>query len=223
MIQKNRGGARRARRQVAQLTVTLLETERPVWRRILVPHDIPLRLLHRVLTVAMGWQGYHLHAFEADGERFGEPDRDFPDRTIPEDRVALRGIARVVGSTFTYEYDFGDDWQHLVTLERLLPFGPDLIVPRCLDGAGACPHEDVGGVSGYARLVGVIEGGDRPVPGNGNEPPEEMNYDDGTPASYRRWLGFDFDPDELHVRCINMEFRRLLAFDEEFQALLPIS
>lgn len=57
MIQRSRGRTRSPRRQIAQLTVTLLKTEPSVWRRILVPYDIPLRLLHRVLMVAMGWEG----------------------------------------------------------------------------------------------------------------------------------------------------------------------
>lgn len=220
MIQRSRGRTRSPRRQIAQLTVTLLKTEPSVWRRILVPYDIPLRLLHRVLMVAMGWKGYHLHAFEADGARFGVPDRDFPDNTISQERLVLRRLAPTVGATFTYQYDFGDDWQHLVTLERLLPLELNDVVPYCVDGARACPPEDVGGIPGYAKMVEVIGGHDRPTPVNGDEHPEEM-HDDDSRASYRRWLGFDFDPEEFHVRCINMEFGRLLAFEEEFQALLP--
>ena len=55
----------------------------------------------------------------------------------------VEAIAPAVGATFTYQYDFGDRWQHLVTLERLVPFVGGVDLPYCLEGARACPPEDV--------------------------------------------------------------------------------
>jgi hypothetical protein len=52
---------------VLQVKIGLLGTsEPPVWRPLLVPATIRLDKLHDVIQVAMGWEGYHMHAF-ADG------------------------------------------------------------------------------------------------------------------------------------------------------------
>ncbi len=55
-----------------------------------------------------------------------------------------------------YTYDFGDDWQHLITLEAVLddyPFG----YPALLSGEGDCPPEDVGGLAGYEEFLEVYK------------------------------------------------------------------
>ncbi len=220
MVRSGRGRTRRPKPQIAELMLTLQDTEPPVWRRIAVPYDIPLAVLHRVLIVAMGWKGYHLHAFEVDDVTYGVPDDELPDSTISEEGATLRTIASGEGAIFTYQYDFGDNWQHLVSLERLVPFTREALVPHCLDGARACPPEDVGGAGGYAEMLQALAGEQRFLPPDSDEEESEDMGDLTTPASYRRWLGFDFDADEFHPHCINMEFSRLLAFDEQFQLLL---
>ena len=131
MVRSGRGRTRRPKPQIAELMLTLQDTEPPVWRRIAVPYDIPLAVLHRVLIVAMGWKGYHLHAFEVDDVTYGVPDDELPDSTISEEGATLRTIASGEGAIFTYQYDFGDNWQHLVSLERLVPFTREASVPHC--------------------------------------------------------------------------------------------
>ena len=54
---------------------------------------------------------------------------------------------------FLYEYDFGDGWEHDVAV---LGYEGTTRAPRCLDGAGACPPEDCGGVSGYEGLLEAV-------------------------------------------------------------------
>ena len=55
--------------------------------------------------------------------------------------------------TARYKYDFGDDWQHTVTLVDVLRHDFKLTYPRCIDGARACPREDCGGVHAFAEIV----------------------------------------------------------------------
>lgn len=53
-----------------------------------------------------------------------------------------------------YTYDFGDNWQHLITLEAILddyPFG----YPALLSGEADCPPEDVGGLDGYREFLRI--------------------------------------------------------------------
>ena len=50
--------------------------------------------------------------------------------------------------------DFIDNWQHKIELEKIIDdyeFG----YPTILEGEGACPPEDVGGVPGYEEFLRV--------------------------------------------------------------------
>ncbi len=53
----------------------------------------------------------------------------------------------------TYEYDFGDGWEHKIVLEKILSYKADETVPRCIEGRRGCPPEDVGGVWGYQAFL----------------------------------------------------------------------
>jgi hypothetical protein len=50
-----------------------------------------------------------------------------------------------------YRYDFGDSWEHLVTVRESRPANGPL--PRCTGGAGASPEEDSGRVWGWTETV----------------------------------------------------------------------
>jgi len=53
---------------------------------------------------------------------------------------------------FVYRYDYGDDWNHQLQLEKVL-LDYEVGHPILLDGAGACPPEDVGGARGYQDFL----------------------------------------------------------------------
>lgn len=138
-----------------QLKVTLRGTKPPIWRRVVVPGDLTLQRLHRVLQDAMGWQDCHLHSFTIHGTDFGVPDRDGwggPDFE-PEKQYRLEDL---VGekARFSYTYDFGDSWVHGILVEKVTP--GDVPTPRCIAGARACPPEDCGGTWGYGELVEAL-------------------------------------------------------------------
>jgi hypothetical protein len=139
---------------IAQLKITLLDTEPPVWRRLLVPATIRLDRLDRVIQAAMGWTNSHLHMFIHSSGRYGVPDLDFP--LHDERRATLRDLAAREGEVIRYEYDFGDGWEHEIVVEQLLAAKPGGRYPICLAGARACPPEDCGGVHGYAELLDTL-------------------------------------------------------------------
>lgn len=50
-----------------------------------------------------------------------------------------------------YIYDFGDYWDHEITLESVKR--EVTAIPECIDGSGACPPENSGGVAGYMQEI----------------------------------------------------------------------
>ena len=98
-----------------------------------------------------------------------------------------------------YDYDFGDGWEHELTLEAILPQEPGKKYPRCVAGARACPPEDCGGIGGYENLMTVIQ------------TPTHEEYE-----STLQWLGRRFDPEAFeskHVKFDDPARRYELAFE----------
>jgi hypothetical protein len=143
--------------KVYQLKVALPGSEPPIWRRILVTGDIDLSGLHAVLQISMGWTDSHKHQFERDGQVFGNPrDGSASAQMLDESHTPLDQVLRGEKDALWYQYDFGDRWDHLVTLEKILPHDRRLRLPVCVEAAGACPPEDVGGIWGYYDLLDAL-------------------------------------------------------------------
>lgn len=144
--------------RVARLTVTLLDTEPAVWRRIEVPLGSTFAELHTFLNVAMGWQDYHLHEFGYGDRLVGGPELN--DGTGPEvedeEVLTLADVLAEGHRMLSYIYDFGDDWHHTVHVDAVEDALEGVFYPRCIDGARACPPEDVGGAHGYAVFVDAM-------------------------------------------------------------------
>ena len=144
---------------VYQLKVSLLDTKPPIWRRILVDGSTTLDGLHEVVQAAFGWWNCHLHEFEIGRTRYGVPgpDWDIGVPTVDERSTRLDDVAGD-GSSFHYTYDFGDNWRHKVTVEKITPPDPATKVPDCVGGRRACPPEDCGGPWGYQDLLESLTG-----------------------------------------------------------------
>lgn len=174
-----------------QLKIELLWIEPPVWRRIVVPATIPLGKLHLVIQACMGWTDSHLHEFEIADCRYGMADPDWPDDTLSEKKVSL---SKALGAkkTFRYVYDFGDDWEHRIKVEKVLPPDASLRHPLCLDGANACPPEDIGGAPGYVEFLNALA--------DPAHPEREEMLD---------WVGGEFDPAAFDLARINQRLQRI--------------
>lgn len=177
---------------IYQLKMTLRDSKPPIWRRVLVRADVTLGDLHEVIQLAMGWQDGHLHSFTVDGLRYGMPmDEFFADDfdELDEQAYTLREVLLKEKARLTYDYDFGDGWKHVVTVEKIIPADPAVTYPMCSAGARACPPEDCGGMFGFYDMIQAL--GD----------PKHPSHEDMT-----EWLdgeGFDekhFDLDEINGR-----------------------
>jgi hypothetical protein len=179
-------------RQIYQLRIALSEVTPPVWRRLLVPGGYTLDRVHRAIQYAMGWQDAHLHSFEVGGQQYGEPD-PVGELVLHDELDARLDAVSGKGDVFHYTYDFGDWWEHEVTVEDVLAAEPDDRYPMCVAGARAGPPEDVGGVAGYVELVEALADPDHPEH-----------------AATREWLGRPYDPEEFDPVRVTTLLRRLV-------------
>src|SRR5947209_14956360 len=83
-----------------------------------------------MLQVVMGWENSHLHQFIVGKTYYGEPDPEYGDTMKDDRRVRLRTIAREEGASFLYEYDFGDGWRHVITVENIQPMTKIILVEK---------------------------------------------------------------------------------------------
>jgi Plasmid pRiA4b ORF-3-like protein len=163
---------------VYQLKITLRYVNQPaVWRQVLVPAGITVDDLHDVIQDALGWEDDHMHSFST-GRKEHDPDS------------LLSQVLAKPKDKLLYTYDFGDDWEHDVVLEKVLSAEAEATYPSCIAGCGACPPEDCGGASGYAALKVILAD------------PSDEEYPDRL-----EWLGLDdgkdFDPAEFSLAEVN--------------------
>jgi hypothetical protein len=174
---------------IYQLKVTLLGTNPPVWRRLVVPANMTLAQLHDVLQSAMGWEDSHMHEFSVGHRRFGRPspeDRLMGMPSVENERmVDLSSVLGRVGAKAIYTYDFGDSWEHGIVLEKRLPADPNMMYPVCVDGQLACPPEDCGGIPGFYDLVEALSD------------PSHKRHEE-----MLDWIG-EFDPQAFSVDKVN--------------------
>jgi hypothetical protein len=173
--------------KILQLEVVLEEVQPPIWRRLQVHSTTTLEELHGIIQTVMGWTDSHLYMFEIGGIRYCDfelmDDPNPEDRDARETRLADLRLAR--GTSFHYEYDFGDGWTHRITVEQIVD-ATGATAPRCLGGERACPPEDSGGAGGYEELLAIIADASHPEHGE-----------------RRRWAGKGFDPERFDAGRVN--------------------
>jgi hypothetical protein len=174
-------------KMVYQFKITLKEIKPPVWRRIQVPEDYSFWDLHVAIQDSMGWTDTHLHHFEIlnpmsrKEEEIGIPDTEFCEADIKAGwKKKIAGYFSVSNAKAKYVYDYGDNWEHAVLLEKIIPEKPGARYPLCLKGGRSCPPEDCGGPWGYQDFLDIIMD-----PGH-----EEYQ-------SMLEWAGGDFRPEHF--------------------------
>lgn len=141
------------------IKIAMMEVEPAIWRRFVVPADISLDRLHDVIQILMGWKDSHLHEFNFDNHRYVENvDEEFDDEeTFLEASARLSKYFKKKGDSCVYVYDFSDSWSHRLTLEDSdYSLKDDDCEISCLEGARACPPEDVGGPPGYEDFCKAV-------------------------------------------------------------------
>jgi hypothetical protein len=169
--------------QIARIRITLEDMKPAIWRRVELPITDSLKTLHLAIQASMLFENYHLFRFDIG---------DAANMRI--NRLVERGI-----TSFTYTYDFGDNWRHRIEIEAVQPATPGVDYPRFVDGDRRGPPEDVGGTMGFEEFLEAMAKPRHPAR-----------------ASMVEWYGGAFDPadispGEINVRMAKLAKRRALG------------
>ena len=180
------------------LRIKLLDIEPEIWRRFVVPANITLDRLHDVIQIVMGWNDSHLHEFTIGKKRYTEYP-EYKEDGLECGRYRFGGLIKRKGRTFGYLYDFGDSWEHELTLEESRYFNPELRTAiACLEGERACPPEDVGGTPGYYEFCEVLQD------------PSDEEYE-----HFMEWSGGNYDSERFDIDSVNWELMKYLRWSRD--------
>ena len=177
-------------KKIYQIQIVLKGSKPKIWRRILVPSDLLLPDFHEIIQTTMGWGNYHLHQFIKDRIFYTQKmdNDDFWDDmdNVDYSKTKISDLLKKEKDRITYEYDFGDSWEHVIILEKIEKSGLDKTIPTCLTGKNNCPPEDCGGIWGYSDMLQIVKN------------PDHEEYEE-----YVEWLGEEFDPKYFNKNEIN--------------------
>jgi hypothetical protein len=145
---------------IVRIKITLDDVKPTMMRRIEVPVNVKLDMLHEMIQAIMPWGNYHGYEFHVRESRWGIPMPEMDDFGYPVADARKITLARALSEpnfkALRYTYDFGDDWRHPIKVERRFTAEQWDEFPRLVDAKGCCPPEDIGGPWGYAEYLGAI-------------------------------------------------------------------
>ena len=179
------------------LEVELLGVSPKISRRFVVPCDIPLDRLHDVIQIVMGWKNYHCYEFTIRKQQYTEqPEEIHHGKDAREFRLV--DLIKQNKSTFDYLYDFGDNWNHQITIvkSRYIDPAPHPFQDQvyCLEGHGMCPPEDVGGTWGFENFKQIM------FDPSDEEHEDMVSWYTHHPGGYR-----EFDPNFFSEAMVNLD------------------
>lgn len=158
--------------RMAELDVELA-LHNPCRRVIRVPADLNLYQLHRVLQGIFEWHNCHLHQFVTKRDQYGRPTEVLSPGNGQDEWEDLYDVERMDSTAVTveelfsvyrqvdYEYDFGDDWQYTIRLQRFIE-DCSQVQPHCILAVGDAPMEDCGGARGFAEVMAILNNPSHP-------------------------------------------------------------
>jgi len=137
--------------EIATVRIELLHSDPMIWRQVEVPTSITLKVLHDIIQAVMGWVDYHLWEFTVGRKKYGlATDEDWGSSPrLMAGNVRLRDVLKPGTNVIDYTYDFGDCWEHRLTVTDVRAGQPGVSYPHYIGGEGNGPPEDCGGIPGF--------------------------------------------------------------------------
>jgi len=198
-VKKN--SSRSTKGKVYQFRITLDNIQPAIWRRFQVESDITLKRLAATILIVMGWTNSHLYQFLIGGKRYGMPQEDFEEDDNFEDEGNFRlcDFSTADIEEINFAYDFGDEWEHSVFLEKVLVRHKDVKYPVCLAGARKCPPENCGGPAEYDNFLFIIS--------DPSDPEHDATID---------LVGGNFDSETFDVDSVNRALKHVAQEEKSF-------
>jgi hypothetical protein len=114
-----------------------------VWRALALSAEHTLDDLIGVILDSVNFDYDHLYSFTYRDHlgRTVEATHPYSDDGLPADEVQLGSLPLKVGESMKLVYDFGDNWQFDVKLERIDPPGTKGKLPRIIEKHGKSPEQ----------------------------------------------------------------------------------
>lgn len=179
--------------EIATIRIELKGSDPLIWRQVEAPTSITLKTLHNIIQAVMGWFDYHLWEFTIAKRRYGLPmDEDWgTEPRLDAAKVRLRDVLAPRKTTIDYIYDFGDCWEHKLTVANVRAGDPSLSYPRYVAGERNGPPEDCGGIPGFYDALDAAAD------------PKHPNHTDAT-----EWLD-GYEPDKIDELPIKFALGRI--------------
>lgn len=187
--------------KIYQFKIELKGITPKIWRSVQLNDNTQLLDLHYAAQIAMGWYDSHLYQFEKGGVIYGDPEALEDDNVQDDSVVNIVDLFKAEKDAISYVYDFGDNWEHKITLEKIIEAKDPLEHMICVGGKRNCPPEDCGGIPGYLDMLETLKN------------PESEEY-----KEMIEWIGGEFDPEFFEMSIINDSFKEIeeqFLLDEE--------
>lgn len=127
-------------------------------RKLIVDGGVNFEDFHTIIQICMGWNNSHLYEFQFyDGtsiagykDEFGKQEDKLASMCLIEDYIYKE-------NELTYVYDFGDNWEHSISIKEIE--SDTVEVAKILFTQGACPPDDIGGSHGYYEHLNLYRKG----------------------------------------------------------------
>lgn len=201
-----------------KIKIVLKDSIPLIWRRVIVPSEITFKKLHDIIQLSMGWKDDYLYDFNISKEKLritGDEEaileyEFYSKKKLTEKNDPNGYIAKMLEikpklsteikidkyltecKTIEYIYDFGDYWKHDIILEEIIE-DYEYEHPICIDGKGACPPEDVGGIVEYEEFQEIM---------NDKSHPEYENL--------KKWAESKYYKNNFDIEQVNFNMKDVL-------------
>lgn len=186
--------------EIISIKISLNNTHPTIWRKVLISSSVTFFDLHHIIQISMGWKNSHLFEFKVGDYKIGyiDPQEAFED--VADAREVALDLLLKESTTFTYLYDFGDNWEHTVEVEKFREKEDGKVYPLCIDGQLACPPEDSGGFHGFYHNLEIIKDKKHP------------DY-----AFVKECLGSGYNPEKFNVEKVNKELPKFKSYRKHWR------
>jgi len=189
----------RPSQNIYQLKISIKEAKPPIWRRVLVKAHTSFHELHSIIQSVFDWEDYHMYMFFGKDKKYTSSEMLseglFDDsKELLSHEYTIKEELNKDKDKMKYVYDFGDNWEHNIVLEKIIPSDESISYPTCIGGKRRGPLEDSGGIWNYNDIADAME----------NPTFDNQYILGGDDEQYYE----DIDPKEFIKELVNIKLRR---------------